>query len=85
MMGFKLIFDPKVREDLGKLPKEIAQRIFKKCQETKENPMSFWKKNTDRNDYKLRVGDYRAIADIDFESKRIEVTKAGHRKSIYKR
>ena len=84
-MEFQLIFDPSVLKDFSKLPKGVPQRIFKKCQKTKKDPLSFWEKNTDRTDYKLRVGDYRAIADINFELKRIEVTKAGHRKNIYKR
>ena len=83
-MEFKLIFSPSVEKDFSKLPKEIARRIFRKCQETKTSPMSYWKKITDRNDYKLKVGDYRAIADINFESKTIEVTKTGHRKHVYK-
>jgi mRNA interferase RelE/StbE len=83
-MEFQLIFAPSVEKDFSKLPKEISRRIFKKCQETKTNPMSYWKKITDRNDYKLKVGDYRAIADINFESKTIEITKAGHRKHVYK-
>jgi len=31
------------------------------------------------------VGDYRVIADINLKEKRIEVTKIGHRKNIYKK
>jgi mRNA interferase RelE/StbE len=84
-MTFELIFDKSSRKDFSKLPKEISQRLFKKCRKSKENPLKFWEKNTDRNDYKLRVGDYKAIADIDVGLKRIEVTKAGHRRNIYKR
>jgi mRNA interferase RelE/StbE len=83
-MSFELIFDKPSRKDFSKLPNEIAQRIFKKCRKTRDNPMNFWEKNTDRNDYKLRIGDYRVIADIDFELKRIEVTRVGNRKNVYK-
>ncbi len=83
-MGFKLIFAPSVEKDFSKLPKEVTHRIFRKCGKTKTDPFSFWEKITDRKDYKLRIGDYRAIADINFNIKRIEVTKAGHRKNIYK-
>jgi mRNA-degrading endonuclease RelE of RelBE toxin-antitoxin system len=30
------------------------------------------------------MGDYRAIADINQSKKKIEVTKIGHRKNVYK-
>jgi mRNA interferase RelE/StbE len=82
-MDFKLVFAASADKDLSKLPKEIAQKIFKKCQKTKSDPMRFWEKVTDGEEYKLRVGDYRAIADINFEQRKIEVIKVGHRKNIY--
>jgi len=84
-MTFELIFDKQARKDFSKLPERIAKSIFRKCRETKSNPMRHWKKNIDRGDYKLRVGDYRAIADIDFELKRIAVTKVGLRHNIYQK
>lgn len=84
-MAFSLIFDPHVEKDLSKLPRELAARVFKKCQQTKDNPMRFWEKNTDRHDYHMRIGDYRVLADIDFKIKRIEVTKLGPRDSIYQK
>lgn len=37
-----------------------------------------------RKDYKLRVGDYRIIADINRNIGRIEITLIDHRKNIYK-
>jgi len=35
--------------------------------------------------YKLRVGDYRVILDVDWNTKTIFVLLVGHRKKIYKR
>ena len=34
-------------------------------------------------DYRLRVGDYRILFDIDWEKKVICILKIGHRKSVY--
>jgi len=84
-MDFQLIFANSADKELSKLPKNIAQRIFLKCQKTKNDPMRFWEKVTDGKEYKLRVGDYRAIADIDFEQKKIEVIMVGHRRNVYKK
>ena len=78
----ELIFDPEAIDFLCKLPKELKERIFNKISSTKENPFHFFERLKERTDYKLRVGDYRVIADINEE--RIEVTKIGHRKNIYK-
>ena len=80
----ELIIDDKAIEFLEKLEKSLAQRIFKKIQSTKDDPFHFFKRLEGRTDFKLRVGDYRVIADIYPEKKRIEVTKIGHRKNIYK-
>jgi len=82
---YELIIDDKAIEFLEKLEKHIGARIFKKIQLTKENPFHFFERLEGRTDFKLRVGDYRVIADIDSRKKRIEITRIGHRKNIYKK
>ena len=82
---FETVFDEKAIEYLNKLPKEIKERIFNKILSTKSNPFHFFKSLERRNDFKLRIGDYRIIADIDQSSKQIKVTLIGHRKNIYKK
>ena len=79
----EVIFDPEATDFLAKLPKELKERIFNKIISTKENPFHFFERLTGRTDYKLRIGDYRAIADIN--EKRIEITRIGHRRNIYKK
>jgi mRNA interferase RelE/StbE len=81
---YKLIFDPKAIDFLEKAPKDIAKRIWNKILSTKEDPYHFFERLTDRKDYKLRIGDYRAIADIDDYNGKIEVTFIDHRKQVYK-
>ena len=82
---YSLIFDEKAMEIISKFPKEAIKRIYKKLGDSKANPHHFFEKLEGRNDYRLRAGDYRVIADINDKEKRIEVTFAGHRKNIYKR
>ncbi|MBI4983633.1 type II toxin-antitoxin system RelE/ParE family toxin [Candidatus Woesearchaeota archaeon] len=81
---YELIFDDEAIEFLNKLPKEIKERIFNKIISTKENPFHFFERLVERTDYKLRIGDYRVIADIDQGNRMIKVTVVGHRKNIYK-
>jgi len=82
---FEIILDEPAIEFLNKLPKELKQRIFEKIISTKENPFHFFEHLSERGGYKLRVGDYRVIADIDQSSQKINVTLIGHRKNIYKK
>ncbi len=81
---YAVIFDPEAIEFLEKTEKQIAKRIWDKIMSTKENPHHFFEKLTEIPGYKIRIGDYRAIADIDENKKRIEITIIGHRKNIYK-
>ena len=80
---YVLKFDVQAARELAKLPKDISHRIFRKLQESKQKPRHYWERLEGRTDYKLRVGDYRAIADIFDDRKLIYVTKIGHRKTIY--
>ena len=84
-MSYELIFGEKALDELSKLPKEIQRRIYEKLSAAKYNPVHFFERLEGRADYKLRIGDYRAIADIDNETMLICVTKVGHRKNIYER
>ncbi|MFH0869633.1 MAG: type II toxin-antitoxin system RelE/ParE family toxin [archaeon] len=82
-MSYELVIDEEAIRFLEKLEKRIRERIFLKLQRAKNDPFHFFERLEGRADYKLRVGDYRAIADI--ADSRIIVTCIGHRKSIYKR
>jgi mRNA interferase RelE/StbE len=82
---YNLIFDKKAINFLEELPKNISHNIFKKINETKENPFHFFTKLKGRKEFKLRVGNYRVIADINKNKLLIYVIMIGHRKNIYQK
>ncbi len=82
-MSFELEFDEKAIEFLDKLPKELKKRIFDKIIQAKENPFHYFERLAERAEYRLRVGDYRIIADID--SLKIQIRYIGHRKNVYEK
>ena len=82
---YEVIFDEEAIEFLCKSSKELRVRIFSKIRDTKIDPHHFFKKLKGRKDYKLRVGDYRVIADIGDSSEKIIITVIGHRRNIYKK
>ncbi|MFH1311576.1 MAG: type II toxin-antitoxin system RelE/ParE family toxin [Nanoarchaeota archaeon] len=82
---FNLIFEKSALESLNKFEPQIKERIWNKLQQCKENPFRFLEHLKEIDGFKLRVGDYRAIVDIDNSTKTIKVLKVGHRKNIYER
>jgi mRNA interferase RelE/StbE len=84
---YQVVILPKALNDLSKLDKIISRRIIEKLSWLSEKiesitPLSLAGKYTDL--FKLRIGDWRVIYDINHEQKIITVHKAGHRKEIYK-
>ncbi|MFH2020676.1 MAG: type II toxin-antitoxin system RelE/ParE family toxin [archaeon] len=82
-MSFEVLFDPESIDFLNKLEKPIRERIYNKIIISSENPYHFFERLAKRPEYKLRVGDYRVIVDINQSTNRIEVTFIGHRKDVY--
>ena len=80
---YEILFDKKAIEHLNKQEKKIKERIFNKIISTKEKPFRYFERLTNRKEYKLRVGNYRVIADIDKKLKIIKIRIIMHRKNIY--
>jgi len=81
---YEITFDKKALEFLNNIEHKNKSRVFKKIISTKEKPFRYFEKLKKRNEYKLRIGNYRVIADINEKSKKIEILLIGHRKNIYK-
>ncbi len=82
---YSITFDEKAVDFLDSLERKLKQRIFDKITSSKIQPHSFFIGLKGRKDYKLRIGDYRAIADIDDNKMTIHITLIDHRKNIYKK
>jgi len=87
LTAYQVIILPKAFEDLSKIDKTIAERITDKLTWLSENidnitPLPL--KGDLSGLYKLKVGDWRIIYDIDHKEKVITVHKIGHRKEIYR-
>ncbi len=80
---FEIIWEEKALQKLYKLENKISSRIYKKVDELK---LGFKSKDVKRlkifDTFRLRVGDYRIIFDVQGEI--IRILNIGHRKKIYK-
>lgn len=86
---YKTYYTKKARRDLKNLEFKVAQKIIKKIFffSTQKNPFKFAKKlkKPEIGMYRFRVGDYRAIFDVDKKGNinLLMILKIRHRKDIY--
>ena len=83
-MSFSIEWDQKALSFLSTLQKSISERILNKVESIKDNPFHFLE-HYEGEYYKLRIGDYRALIDIDFEKKILIVEVLDKRGRVYKR
>ena len=84
-MTYEIIFTDKASKQLKKLEKSDQERVIKSLERIRIRPEVHITKLIDDPGYKLRVGDYRVILEIEKEKLLILVLMVGHRKNIYKK
>lgn len=80
---YEIIFSDSAKKQLKKLEKNIQKRILNALERIIVRPEAFVKKLVGSSAYRLRVGDYRVILDIDKGKLLILVIKIGYRRNIY--
>lgn len=78
---YSIVFEKKALHDLNRLEESIKLRIWNKLQDCKKDPFRFLEPLVQIKGFKLRVGSYRVV--IDVEGSVLKVLKIGHRKNIY--
>ena len=85
MEFYKVIFTKSVKKDFRKIPKLEVSKILNEIAYLAKNPRSSkTKKLKGEKLYRLRVGNYRVIYDIQDNLMLIFVVKLGHRSNIYR-
>ncbi len=82
---WKINFSTAAARDLHDFSRKDSERIIKKLKEAAKDPYHYFDNLVNCDEYKLRIGDYRAIALLDYDEKLIFILKIGHRKNIYKK
>ena len=67
-MSYEIILHPTAAKYLEKLPTFIAKRILTKFDEVAIEPFRYME-HFEGDGYKLRIVEYRALIDVDFENK----------------
>ena len=79
-------WDPKARDFMRKLPKNISSRIFNKVdKEIKYNVERYLESLVNMSEKKIRIGDYRLFVDFYKDKDLLVIRTIRHRKDAYKR
>ena len=81
---YEIIFSNLAKRQLSRLPLEVKNRIGSVIERIKFRPFSFVKRLVGSRYFRLRVGDYRLILNIQKERLVILVVEVGHRRNVYK-
>lgn len=76
-----------LEHDLRKIDRQYIQKILDAIESLAENPFPIQsrKMRSSESSYRLRVGDYRIIYQVDTENKVVTIYNIRHRKDAYKR
>jgi mRNA interferase RelE/StbE len=84
-VSYRIIVPKTVQKQINKLPNTIQARVIESLLSLKETPRpsnSLKMKNS--QGYRLRVGDYRVLYDIDDKTQTMTLRRVAHRRDIYR-
>ena len=84
-MTYAIKWHPQAYKVLRKLPKNIIERVLYKLDKIVEDPFRFLKHFEGRNLYKLRIGNYRALIEVNYEKRLLLIKVFDQRSKIYQK
>ena len=83
---YEVLLESRAERDLKKLPGEVFHRIIPPLKSLADipKPKGARKISGSKNDWRLRIGDYRVIYEIDERAKCVKVMRIRHRREAYR-
>ena len=83
---YEVLLERSAERDLKSLSVQIFQRILPRIKLLAQNPRpsGCHKLSGSRNDWRIRVGDYRIIYEITERAKVVRVMRVRHRREVYR-
>ena len=84
-MSHQIILPKSAQKALDLLPDEVATRIMEALERLKDQPRPpGCKKLRGENAWRIRIGDYRVIYEIQDKVLKVIVVTIGHRRDVYR-
>jgi mRNA interferase RelE/StbE len=84
-MNWTVLVQRSAKKELAALSSEMQVRIARalRALETEPFPANS-KRLRGRDDFRLRVGDYRILYTVDHQSRTLSISAIGHRREVYR-
>ncbi len=83
-MHYEIYIEKAAQKSLSKIPTKDQNRIVESIQRLSDNPrLNNSKKLSGRNGWRIRIGNYRVIYEIQDEKLLVLVVVIGHRSNVY--
>jgi mRNA interferase RelE/StbE len=85
-MSYELLIERRAEKDLKKLDSSLFSIIVEKIKSLSENPHppGSRKLSGSQNDWRIRIGDYRVLYEIDNRARAIKIMRVKHRREVYR-
>jgi mRNA interferase RelE/StbE len=85
-MQYELLIERNAEKDLKKLKISLFTKITTKIKDLADNPhpQGSRKITGSQNDWRLRIGNYRVLYEIDNKTKTIKIMRVKHRREAYR-
>ena len=84
-MSYSIGILRRAQKELAQLPKQEYERIKAAIKNLSQDPRpAGCKKLSGREGWRIRVGDYRVIYEIDDPQQKLTILHIGHRRDVYK-
>jgi len=82
-LTYQVFLDPRAAKFLSRLSETLRTRIKDGLRELQDSPETKGEPLATSAFWRIRVGDYRAIYEIDQKEKKVIVLYIGHRSTVY--
>ena len=86
MGSYQVALKSSAEKDLRALPPEVIERIYNRIEDLKTSPISRQsiKMSGAEQTYRIRVGNYRIIFQVDHKNTLVTIYHIRHRKNVYR-
>ncbi len=87
MDSFRIRWKRSAAKELGKLPKEVIPRVVTAVERLADEPFPAGARKLagSEHSYRIRIGSYRVIYDVESAALIIEIVRVAHRRQVYDR
>lgn len=86
MSVYELLLTARARKDMNRLQGTIFERVSDALLTLQDEPRphGYKKLRGSTNSYRIRVGEYRAVYDLDDKAQTVTVLQVRHRREVYR-